>query len=461
MKYEPLPYHVGGIRWLLQKPYSGLIMRPGLGKTGVVLAVRQILKKKGLGKRCLVVAPFTVASIVWQDEVRQWEFPFQVGFAHGARFEDVIKDRQFDVVTMTCDGVARLTQTFTPRDLEKLFDHLIVDESTKFKHIRSKRFKLLREYLPAFARRTILTGTPAPNGYMDLFGQVFLVDRGERLGKYITHYTMKYFDSVGYGGYTKVLKEGAAEEIQDLLKDIFYFVDDEALGLPPFVENDLWVDLPPKARKLYEELEVEMVVTIKKGGITAVNAAVLTGKLRQMANGAVYDSDGKTHLAHDAKVEVLLDLVEQVGEPMLIAYEFSQDRDRIVKALKELRGKSYQPLVIDGDTSRAKRIEILRQFDTGDYPELVAQATTIAHGLNLQKHCRTVCWFGLIWDLEIYTQFIKRVHRLGQQRHVMVHRILAKDTVDNFLRLSIKSKDTSERGLLKAFTTYLKRTKSI
>jgi SNF2 family DNA or RNA helicase len=360
MKYEPYPYQANGIKWLLQKPYAGLIMRPGLGKTSVVLATRVLLKRKGLGKRCLVIAPFMVASLVWKEQIEEWQFPLTTGFAHGAKFEEVLQDPDLELVTMTCDGIARLVQSFTPLDIQKLFDHLIVDESTKFKHVSSKRFKLLREYLPAFARRTILTGTPAPNGYLDLFGQTFLVDRGERLGKYITHYIMSYFDAVGYGGYTKVLKEGADKLIQEKLKDIFYFVNDEALGLPKFRENVILVELPPKARKAYDELEREMVLEVKKNNVTAVNAAVLSGKLRQLANGAVYVQGGQTMVMHDAKVEALLDLVEQMGgASLMVAYEFTQDRDRIVAALQHHFGKAAPLLVISGDTSKKQRTEIL------------------------------------------------------------------------------------------------------
>jgi SNF2 family DNA or RNA helicase len=449
--YHPQPHHVEGISWLLAHPFSGLIMRPGLGKTACVLAARVILKKKRLGKRCLVIAPATVADIVWREEIEKWGFPLTTAFAHGKYFETVIRDKSIDVVTMTCDGVQRLYDSFTPSDIMRLFDHLIIDESTKFRTTNAKRFKLLKKYLASFARRTILTGTPAPNGYLNLFGQVFLVDRGHRLGAYITRYILEYFDPVGFGGYTKVLKRGAAKQIQKKLSDILLFIDDEALGLAKYKVNPIRLKLPPRAEKLYTELRRESVADIGDKSITAVNAAVLSNKLRQLANGAAYGDRKRVIDLHAVKVEAAVDLVEQLqGNPLLLAYEFDCDRDKLLKAL----GKDI--LVIGGSTSKAQRRKILAKFNTGDHPVLLAQGATIAHGLNLQAACHTVAWFGVPWDWEVWVQFIKRVHRLGQTKKVVVHAFIAEGTIEEGVLKVLMGKGSSEQKLLAALAAHLR-----
>lgn len=454
-EFKALPYQAGGIRFLLANPFSGLIMRPGLGKTACALAVRVILKKRKLGKRCLVVAPLRVAQLVWKAEVAKWGFPLAVGFAHGARFEEVIADTSLDVVTMTPEGWVRLRQTFTVRDIRKLFDGLIVDESTKFKHVGSVRSGAQREYLPAFSRRTILTGTPAPNGYMDLFGQVFIVDRGLRLGQWVTQYAREYFDDVGLGSGRGVLKEGAADKIHRKVRDCLYFVDDEALGLPPYRENPIYVEVPKKARALYDELKKEAVAEVQGRTVVAVNAAVLSNKLRQVANGGIYTKpagapDRELQL-HDAKTEAVVDLVEQMqGNPLIVAYEYDHDLARLLKALGD------ETPVIRGGMSKRAADNLLKEFDTGKVPVLLVQVTTVSHGLNLQEHCNNICYHSLPWDFEVYEQMIKRVHRLGQKRPVIVHQIIAKGTVDEVVLRALHGKDKTQRGLLRALVQYLK-----
>lgn len=443
-------YQAEAIAFILGRPFSGLILRPGLGKTACVCAAHIILRKKKLAKRCLVVAPYNVASIVWEEEIAKWGFDLRYGFAHGARFEEVIRDKKLDLVTMTCDGLARLYATFTPNDIYKLFDHLVIDEATKFKHINNKRFKLLRPYLSHFARRTILTGTPSPNGYQDIFGQAFVTDRGERLGRYKTRYELEYFDKVGFGGYTKVLKRGADKKIQAKLKDIWLFINDEALGLARYQINVIKVDLPDKAARQYTTLRRESVLSIKGQRLNAVNAAVLSNKLRQAASGDVYGIERALLKLHDSKLDAALDLIEQLqGNPLILGYEFDHERDKLLGKLGE------GTLVIHGKTSKKQRREILKEFNTGAHPVLLAQSATIAHGLNLQKVCHTVAFYTLPWDLEIFEQFIKRVHRLGQSKRVMVHVLIAQGTIDEGVLKVLRGKDRSQRALMAALSLHI------
>lgn len=449
-EFKARAYQAEAISFILGRPFSGLIMRPGLGKTSCVCVARLVLRKKKLARRALVVAPYNVASMVWHEEIAKWGFDLKIGFAHGSKFEETIKDKKLDIVTMTCDGLARLYATFTPKDIYKLFDHLIVDESTKFKHINSQRFRLLRPYLSHFARRTVLTGTPSPNGYGDLFGQAYITDRGERLGQWKKRYELEYFDKVGFGGYTTVLKKGADKKIQKQLKDIWMFIDDEALGLRRYQVNVIKVELPDKAVRAYTTLRRESVLTLKGKRLNAVNAAVLSNKLRQVSSGEAYGIDKKLLKIHDVKLTALLDLVEQMqGNPLIVGYEFDHERDRIAKALDQV------PLTISGKTSKAQRKKILAEFNTGAHPVLLAQSATIAHGLNLQKVCHTVCFYTLPWDLEIFEQFIKRVHRLGQTKRVIAHALIAQGTIDEGVLKVLLSKDRSQRALMAALALHI------
>lgn len=449
-EFKAMPHQAEGVGWILGRPYSGLIMRPGLGKTACVLVARLVLRKKKLGRRCLVVAPYNVASMVWAEEIAKWGFDLKIGFAHGPRFEDTIRDKRLDVVTMTCDGLARLYASFTPKDIYKLFDHLVVDEATKFKHITNQRFRLLRPYLSHFARRTVLTGTPAPNGYGDLFGQAFVTDRGASLGTYKKRYELEYFDSVGFGGYDKVLKRGADKKIQKKLKDIWLFINDEALGLARYQLNTIKVELPPKAALLYAKIRRDSVLTLGGKRLTAVNAAVLSNKLRQASGGAVYGQERALLSLHGVKLEAVADLVEQLqGNPLILGYEFDHERLRLLGVL------GGDTLVIRGETSKAQRKKILAEFNSGKHRVLLAQSATIAHGLNLQKVCYTVAFYTLPWDLEVFEQFIKRVHRLGQRRRVVVHALIAAGTIDEGVLGVIRSKDRSQRALMAALSLHI------
>jgi len=452
-EFKARNYQAAAISWVLSRPFSGLIMRPGLGKTACVLAARVVLKKKKLSKRCLVIAPYNVAAIVWAEEIAKWGFALKTGFAHGTKFEQVIQDKTLDVVTMTCDGVERLARTFTPNDILKLFDHLVCDESTKFKHTGAKRFKLLKPYLSSFARRTVLTGTPAPNGYQDLFGQAFVTDRGHRLGKFITRYTLEYFNKTGFGGYTTILKKGAAKKIQAKLGDVWMFVNDEALGLARYQLNQIRIELPERAAAHYTSLRRDMLLDVGGKAITAVNAAVLSNKLRQVASGAAYGDEKRVVDLHDAKLTALVDLIEQLqGDPVIVGYEFDHERAKIVKEL------GPKTLVIQGATTKRQRREILAKFNTGEHPVLLAQSATIAHGLNLQKACHTVCFYTVPWDLEVFEQFLKRVHRLGQLKRVMVHAIVARGTIDEGVLKVLRMKDHTQRQLVAALAAHIEET---
>lgn len=448
-EFKALPYQAAGVAWLLRKPYSGLIMRPGLGKTATVLTAFTIAKKKGLVKRMLITAPRQVAKTVWAEEAAKWNFKLKVGFAYGAKLEDVLEDPQYDVVTCTVDAWARIRRMYTRRALTLLFDWLVADESTKFKHASSGRSKDLYEYLDCFGRRTILTGTIAPNGYIDLHGQMLVVDRGHRLGRYITQYEKAYFNRAGYGGFLLAIKDGATKKIEKKLADVLYFVDDAKLGLKPPTKLRLDVELPDKAREVYNELKREMILTLQDQPITAVNAGVLGGKLRQVANGALYGNKREILRLHEEKAEAVENLVEQLqGNPLLLAYEFHHDLDALGKRFPKAP-------CITGGMAPGKVEKLLTEFNKGDVPVLLAQMDTIAYGLNLQAVCHTVCWYSIPWNLETYEQFNKRVHRMGQKRNVFVYHVIARGTTDERVFAVLKGKEQTQLALMAALSKYL------
>jgi SNF2 family DNA or RNA helicase len=436
-------HQVPAIRHLIQTSANGLFMDPGTGKTTCVLAAFHILRKKNLVHRLVVLAPLIPCYEVWPVEVEHWGFPFDVVVLHGPKKNERIKQKA-DIYVINYDGLPWLYDNFEkliPRDSKEVW-WLVGDESTKIKHTNTRRFKMLKPMLPAFSRRTILTGTPAPNGYMDLFGQVYAVDYGERLGRYITQYRREYFYPTGYGGYSWVLQEDGEKRIQEKLDGAFFRVSDAVLKLPKRHDVPLFISLPDDARKVYERLEAEFIAELGSGVVTAVNAGVLSSKLRQVANGQLYDGDHKSHEIHDQKITAVCDLVEQLqGNPLLVGYEFTADGERVARALGDAP-------MISGNTKPREVKALFGLFNEGKLPALIAQTGKVSLGSNLQKACHTVALFGLTWDLEVYIQFAKRVHRGGQKKTVIVHHILARNTIDELMWKIVKMKDRRQSNLL-------------
>jgi SNF2 family DNA or RNA helicase len=344
-------------------------------------------------------------------------------------------------------------------------DMLVVDESSKFKHSQTKRFKLLKNVLQRFKRRIILTGSPNPNGYLDLFGQIYILDMGRSLGRYVTHYRMNFFRPTGYGGYTWVLKENGEQEIQEAIRPLIMRIDtSDYVDLPAIVDNVIRVDLPEKARKVYEELEEDMLAVLEGGKtVTAVSAGAASNKCSQVANGGIYysptheapeegaENRRETVVVHDAKTEALVDLVDELqGAPLLVAYEFQHDLERITKAL----GKNTP--FIGGGVSPKRTAEIVAAWNAGRIPILLAHPAAMGHGLNLQKsNCRHVCWYGITWDYELYDQFIRRVRRPGNKSaDVFNHHIVARSTVDEAKMRALRSKGKTQKALLDALKVY-------
>jgi len=433
------------VKWLLERGGAGLFLDPGLGKTSVALAAFKVLRDKGMAKRMLVIAPRRPMYEVWPQEIMKWSEFDDITYAvlHGDDKDDALRlDAQVFVVNP--EGLPWLMQ---PQNYARLkADILVVDELSKFKHTNTKRFKLIKPHLPKFQRRWGLTGTPAANGLMDLFGECYMLDTGAALGRFITHYRNNYFIPSGFGGYDWKPRPNAYEEVLERIKPLaLYMQAEDYLKLPELVHQTISVVLPASARSAYAQMENEFYTLLGADEVTAVSASAVGIKCRQIANGAVYNVDGAVSEVHDEKLDALSGLMEELnGSPALVLYEFNHDRERI---LERFPGTPY----IGGGQSDKKVSAYIMEFNAGRLPMLLAHPASAGHGLNLQKVSNHVVWFGLPWDLELYDQAFRRVYRQGNPNtHVFIHHIVAKDTLDEKVLKVLKSKDRVQRGLLHA-----------
>lgn len=458
--WKPHDYQKKGVKWLISRPHAALFLDPGLGKTSITLAALKILRKKGYVKRTLVVAPLRVAHSVWPSEVQEWDDfkDLKVVVLHGKEKDKLVKEPA-DIYVINYEGLKWLVQDKRLDNLVKQgVNTLVFDELSKMKSSKSQRFKLMKKHLHKFSRRYGLTGSPASNGLEDLFGQVYVLDRGERLGRFITHYRNRYF--VPDGPYNWRPIEGAREAIQDNIKDLaMHMSADDYLELPPVTNNNIWVDLPRPARKMYDDMESLLLTELDNGQpLTASSAAAALSKCKQIANGAVYKGRvdpitgevsqvNEWEAVHDAKIEALVDLVEeQQGRPTLIAYEFKHDLERLLHALP--RGTPY----IGGGTSTKDAARLESLWNADNLPILLGHPASIGHGLNLQRgSARTIIWFSPTWDFELYDQFNRRIRRQGSKAdRIFVHHILARDTVDEAVMRALRSKRRTQKALLEA-----------
>ena len=440
---------------------AGFLMSPGMGKTTTIYAIYSILKSKGFVKRVIVIAPLRVCYNVWPTQCHEWaEFDsLKVNILHGKDKDKKLADLSADFYVINPEGLPWLTGATKVKKtmvldparvkyIKENFDVLVVDESTKFKDTQTNRLKILRQFVKSFRRRYILTGTFNPNGLLDLFGQVYVLDEGASLGTYITHYRNKYFYKPPFGSeYDLVPHAWAGEEIAKKIAPLCLVLDrKEHLDMPDLMFNDIWVDLPPAARAKYKQMEDELIAEIEAGTIIAANSAVASSKCRQIANGCIYTSDAgqkrEYEHIHDEKLDALEELVESMsGEPLLIAYEFVFDLERIQERLK---------IPALGQGNQQKDSDLIMLFNAGKLPTLLGHPASISLGLNLQGSCFNMAWFGLTWNLEQYIQTIDRIYRQGQQSaNVIVHRILARDTVDERVLSVLDSKERAQNDFLK------------
>lgn len=450
MKWIAHNFQIKAAKFLLDHGGAGLWLDPGLGKTSITLAAISALHKANNLQRALVIAPLRVAQLVWPAERAKWdEFRhLKMNLLHGPGKRDSMElSRDIDLVNP--EGLPWLVRE-AAQFRKWPWDVLVVDESTKFKNWSAQRTKLLRGVLDRFERRWTLTGTPTPNGLQDVFSQAYIMDGGAALGPYITHFRSRFMIQGGYLGYEWFPREGAWEEVAARLAPIIMRLSaKDWLELPALTHNLIEVELPSAARARYNELEKEFFIELDQGNVVAANAAALGMKLRQATNGVLYMEGGEHVVLHKAKLEALEDLLEELGsEPVLVAVAFKSEVSEICRYF----GRKIPYL--GGGVTAKEADGIVRSWNKGKIPVLLAHPTSVAHGLNLQSGARHVCWFGLTWNFEEYDQFIRRVWRQGQKQRVIVHQIIARKTMDQSIGQALAHKDRQQAGLMKLIKDY-------
>jgi len=471
--WTPHAYQKKAVKFLLEHAAGALFLDPGLGKTSITLATIKMLKQKKVLDKVLLIAPLRVCYSVWPKEVDKWsDFNgIKVVVLHGPNKDELLKV-EADVYVINPEGLEWLLQvkkTKTPTGKTKVdvdlrrwkalgFDTLVVDELSKFKHTNTNRFKAIKLVLNTFRRRWGLTGSPASNGLLDLFGQCFILDQGRTLGPYISHYRMKYFVP-SHDGFSWNIREGAEQEIYERLNPLaLRMAADDYLDMPTLIENNIRVDLPEPVRVVYDQLEDDLIAKLSDKIVVASNAAAASMKCRQVANGGIYIDPEVESLVklpkskrewvnlHTEKVDALADLIEELqGSPILVAYDFEHDLDR----LRERLGQDVP--YIGGGVSAKRSAELEKAWNAGHLPVLLGHPQAMAHGLNLQEVGHHVCWHSLTWDFELYDQFIRRVLRQGNKsKKVFVHHIMARGTVDEVVLAAVKSKRKGQNALFDA-----------
>jgi SNF2 family DNA or RNA helicase len=385
----------------------------------------------------LIVAPLRVANTVWHNESNDWSHLEELGFSiiTGNLKERLSAlNKKADVYVVNRENLSWLIDYYKSK---WPFDLLAIDESTSFKNPTSKRFRDLKKVLKYIKKRIILTGTPAPNGYMDLFSQIYILDEGERLGKNVTRYRNTYFDK-DFMGFNYVLKEGAAERIQEKIKDIVYHVPTEGnVNLPDVVSTVIDTPLTPALMKKYKDFEEDMIMMIEDNEITSISAAALSNKLLQFSSGAVYDEDQNIHFIHDLKFDTLDEVIEEnPNDNILVAYNFKHE-------LLRLKKRYPSAVVLSKGGSEVKA------WNEGKIKMLLVHPASAGHGLNLQHGGSLAVWFGFTWSLENYQQLNKRLHRSGQKNTVrLVH--IAVGAVEYRLMKALAKKDVTQADLLRS-----------
>lgn len=453
MIYEPYPYQQYCAARIVADAAVGLFLDMGLGKTVITLdAINTLRYDRWAVQRVLIIAPKKVAEGTWTKEAQKWEH------LRHLRISAVLGSQQkrlralatpADIYVINRDNVAWLVNYFKNA---WPFDMVVLDESSSFKNSQSKRFKALKLVRSRINRLVELTGTPASNGLIDLWAQIYLLDGGARLGRTLGQYRERFFDPdkrsrTQIFSYTP--KDGSMEYIQQAIGDICVSMKaEDYLNLPDRMFDDVPVVLDDKARKAYRQLERDLLLELDEGQITAASAGVLTGKLLQLCNGAVYDSEKRPLAIHNCKVDAFLEVLEQLnGQHCLVFYNFQHDRDRLLAALEPLglRVRVYQSAA-DEDAWNAGEIDVL-----------LAYPASCAYGLNLQNGGHHIVWFGLTWSLEQYEQANKRLHRQGQRHPVIVHHLVVQGGMDEDVIESLRAKGDTQEALMDALKARIKK----
>lgn len=439
MKYEAHDYQKYVEKFILEHPVAAVFLDMGLGKTVITLtAIRELMLERFEVSKVLVIAPLRVARDTWPNEASKWNHlgDLRLSIVVGTdRQRNAALKTEADVYVINRENLEWLVENYRWD-----FDMVVIDELSSFKNGRSKRFRALKKVRPLVKRMVGLTGTPSPNGLMDLWAEIGILDMGQRLGRFITGFRERFFlpdkrnQMVVFSYKPKV---GAEEAIYDKVSDICISMKStDYLKMPELINNVVEVKMNENEQKVYETLKKEMVLELSGGEIDAKNAGGLSNKLLQLANGSVYDDRGKVIHVHDRKVEALEDLVEAAnGKPVLIAYWFKHDLATIKKNLQVRELKSSQDI---------------KDWNAGNIPVAVVHPASAGHGLNLQSGGSALIWYGLTWSLELYQQTNARLWRQGQKETVVIHHLVTKGTIDERVIKALKNKNVTQASLIDA-----------
>ena len=441
MRYVAHNYQNYAKDFILAHKVSALFLDCGLGKTITTLtAINELMYDSFEISKVLIIAPLRVAQSTWKDEIEKWDH------LNLLRYSIVVGDEKerlkalkqnSDIYIINRENVDWLV---TKSGIDFNFDMLVIDELSSFKSNTSKRFKSLLKIRPYFGRVVGLTGTPSSNGLMDLWAEFRVLDLGERLGRYITHYRNEYFLPDKRNGaviFSYKPQPNAEERIYRRLADMTISMKStEYLKMPELILNELEINLDEEDQIKYKKFKKEMVMTIQEKEIDAINAASLSNKLIQLANGSIYDDDKKFYEIHNKKLDKLEEIIESAnGKPVLVAYWFKADKERIEKRFK---------------VREIKTADDIKQWNMGMINLALIHPASAGHGLNLQSGGSTLVWFSLTWSLELYQQTNARLYRQGQKDTVVIHHLITKNTIDKDIMKSLKRKDKTQEALMRA-----------
>lgn len=441
MRYVAHNYQNYAKDFILAHKVSALFLDCGLGKTITTLtAINELMYDSFEISKVLIIAPLRVAQSTWKEEIEKWDhlnlLRYSVAVGDEKERLKALKQNS-DIYIINRENVDWLV---TKSGIDFNFDMLIIDELSSFKSHTSKRFKSLLKIRPYFERVVGLTGTPSSNGLMDLWAEFRVLDLGERLGHYITHYRNEYFLPDKRNGaviFSYKPQQNAEERIYRRLADMTISMKStEYLKMPGLILNDIEINLDEEDQIKYKKFKKEMVMTIQEKEIDAINAASLSNKLIQLANGSIYDEDKKFYEVHNKKLDKLEEIIESAnGKPVLVAYWFKADKERIGKRFK---------------VREIKTADDIKQWNKGMIDLALIHPASAGHGLNLQSGGSTLVWFSLTWSLELYQQTNARLYRQGQKDTVVIHHLITKNTIDEDIMKSLKRKDKTQEALMKA-----------
>lgn len=442
MKFIPHDYQKRAVSFIREHEAAGLFLEMGLGKTVITLtAIDELMNDSFEVSRVLVIAPLRVAEDTWSRESNKWDHlkHLKISKILGAAADRIrALKAQADIYVINRENVVWLVEYLEENRMKWPFDMVVIDELSSFKNNQAKRFKALRRMRPAIDRIVGLTGTPAANSLMDLWAEIYLLDRGERLGRTLTAYRGNWFRP-GYGnGYVTYKWEprrGALEAITKRIADITVSMKaEDYLTLPDKVESTIEVSLDEKGLKAYKEMEKESLIELEGEEIAALDAAAVMSKLLQMANGFIYDEAHNPRHIHEAKLDALGEILEAAESPVLVYYNFQADKDAILSRFHDAK-------LLENDST-------IEEWNKGKIKILLAHPASAGYGLNLQDGGHIMAWYGLPWSLEQYLQAVARLQRQGQKYPVMVYHLIAKGTVDEQVVASLSKKDMTQSALI-------------